>query len=65
MGIRSLAMYLDAQYGATAEELSAKYGLPINLVEERLQAASLVFQYQVSRIEFNTPGRVESARATR
>lgn len=65
MGIRSLAMYLDAQYGATAEDLSEKYGLPMDMVEERLKAAALLFQYQVSRIEFNAPRRIERAHAIR
>jgi hypothetical protein len=59
MGIRSLALYLDAQYGATAEELSKKYDLPIDRIQERLEAAVLLFQHQVARIEFNLSRRAD------
>ena len=45
-------LYLDAKEGASAEELAADYDLPLEEVEQRLEAARLCFECQVARVEF-------------
>jgi hypothetical protein len=46
-------LYLDSKEGATLEEMSEDYRLPIDEIEERLAAAQLCFDKQVDHIEFD------------
>jgi hypothetical protein len=46
-------LYLDSKEGTTPEEMSKDYGLPVDIIEERLAAAKLCFDKQVDHIEFD------------
>ncbi|MBS1872055.1 MAG: hypothetical protein JSU00_02500 [Acidobacteria bacterium] len=45
-------LYLDAKEGASPRELARDYGLPVEEIELRLEAARLCFERQVARLEF-------------
>ena len=47
-------LYLDAREGASIRELARDYQLPVEEIEERLEAARLCFEQQVERVDFSS-----------
>jgi hypothetical protein len=52
--LMNYGLYLDAREGASVWELANDYGLSIEDVKLRLEAARLCFERQVARVEFLT-----------
>ena len=51
--LMNYGLYLDSREGTSVEELANDYQMPVEEVEERLEAARLCFERQVERVEFS------------